>query len=97
MISEGVSCATRTVPSYRYRAAVPVEVPGLGRFVGDIAWGGNWFFLIGEHPFEITPSNRAQLIEASTAIRNALHANRIKGASGDYSDYIDQAVTRSAA
>lgn len=88
-LHEDGSVTVENVPSYRYRAAVPVDVPGLGRFVGDIAWGGNWFFLIGEHPFEITPSNRAELIAASTAIRNALHANGIKGASGDYPDYID--------
>ncbi len=88
-LHEDGSVTVANVPSYRYKEAVPVEVPGLGRFVGDIAWGGNWFFLIAVHPFEITPLNRAQLVAASTAIRNALHANEIKGASGDYSDDID--------
>ncbi|MBP3365078.1 MAG: proline racemase family protein, partial [Pseudomonas sp.] len=34
------------VPSYRYRQQVAVEVPGHGRVQGDIAWGGNWFFLV---------------------------------------------------
>jgi 4-hydroxyproline epimerase len=88
-LNEDGSVTVENVPSYRYRAAVPVDVPGLGRFVGDVAWAGNWFFLIGEHPFEIKPSNSAQLIAASTAIRNALHANGITGASGEYSNYID--------
>ncbi len=88
-LHEDGSVTVANVPSYRYKAAVPVDVPELGRFVGDIAWGGNWFFLIGIHPFEITPSNRAQLVAASTAIRNALQANGIKGASGDYADDID--------
>ena len=83
------SVTVANVPSYRYRAAVPVEVPGLGRFTGDIAWGGNWFFLIGDHPFAIEPANRGQLIAASAAIRDALHASGIKGAPGDYSDFID--------
>src|SRR5580692_10939986 len=53
------------VPSYRLRAAVPVEVPGYGRFTGDIAWAGNWFFLIAQHPFDLSLSNRAELIAAS--------------------------------
>jgi 4-hydroxyproline epimerase len=38
------------VVSYRYRQAVSVHVPGLGLVVGDIAWGGNWFFLVQQAP-----------------------------------------------
>ncbi len=41
--------SVRNVPSYRYRKAVPVNVPGYGTVVGDIAWGGNWFFLVSQH------------------------------------------------
>jgi len=37
------------VPSYRHAKQVAVEVPGLGVVRGDIAWGGNWFFLIEQH------------------------------------------------
>ena len=37
------------VPSYRYRKAVTVDVPTIGKVTGDIAWGGNWFFLIEQH------------------------------------------------
>ena len=88
-LHEDGSVTVSNVPSYRYQASVPVDVPGLGRFTGDIAWGGNWFFLIGVHSFEIKPANRAKLVAAATAIRDALHASGIKGASGDYPDYID--------
>jgi 4-hydroxyproline epimerase len=77
------------VPSYRYRARVPVDVPGLGRFYGDIAWGGNWFFLIGEHPFELVVANRRQLVDASTAIREALVAAGITGENGEIIDHIE--------
>lgn len=77
------------VPSYRYRAQVPVDVPGLGRFHGDIAWGGNWFFLIGEHPFELVVANRRQLVDASTAIREALVAAGITGENGEIIDHIE--------
>jgi 4-hydroxyproline epimerase len=77
------------VPSYRFRASVPVEVPGYGRFTGDIAWAGNWFFLIADHPFEISLANRAELIAASTAIRSALIASGITGKGGALIDHIE--------
>ncbi|MGK9626065.1 proline racemase family protein, partial [Salmonella enterica subsp. enterica] len=39
----------RNVPAYRYRQQVAVTLPGHGVVLGDIAWGGNWFFLVAEH------------------------------------------------
>jgi 4-hydroxyproline epimerase len=77
------------VPSYRFRASIPVEVPGYGRFTGDIAWGGNWFYLIGEHPFELSLGNRAELVAASTAIRSALINSGITGEGGAVIDHIE--------
>jgi 4-hydroxyproline epimerase len=77
------------VPSYRLRAATSVEVPGYGRFTGDIAWGGNWFFLIQEHPFEISPANRTQLVAAASAIRTALIHAGITGEEGAVIDHIE--------
>ncbi len=77
------------VRSYRYRANVPIDVPGMGSFTGDIAWGGNWFFLIGEHPFDLTLINRAELVRASTAIRGSLAAARISGEGGAAIDHIE--------
>ncbi len=77
------------VASYRLRASVPVEVPGYGRFTGDIAWAGNWFFLVGEHPFDLSLANRAELVAASTAIRSALINSRITGEGGAVIDHIE--------
>jgi len=81
--------AVRNVPSYRYRAAVPVKVPGIGDLSGDIAWGGNWFFLIGEHPFELKMSGRAELTIATHAIRNALAEQGITGKNGEPIDHVE--------
>ena len=40
------SVSVENVPSYRYRKGVTIDVPGIGELVhGDIAWGGNWFFI----------------------------------------------------
>src|ERR1700733_14587577 len=47
------------VPSYRYQAGVKVDVPGYGVFTGDVAWGGNWFFLVDDAPCELTIANRS--------------------------------------
>lgn len=77
------------VPSYRYRAAVPVQVPGVGVLFGDVAWGGNWFFLVGEHPWPLTLGNRGQLIEATRSIRSALAEQGITGADGAFIDHIE--------
>jgi len=77
------------VPSYRYKAAVPIEVPNLGTFTGDIAWGGNWFFLIANHPYELTLANRHELLAASTAIRSALQDQAITGPNGEPLDHIE--------
>ena len=37
------------VPSYRAAKASPSTSPVCGRYVGDVAWGGNWFFLVQDH------------------------------------------------
>jgi 4-hydroxyproline epimerase len=83
------SVTVNNVVSFRYRTAVKVEVPGYGRFVGDIAWGGNWFFLVADHPYDLTLAHRADLIAASTAIRQALHEQKITGSNGELIDHIE--------
>jgi 4-hydroxyproline epimerase len=83
------SVTVNNVPSFRYRAAVEIDVPGYGLFTGDIAWGGNWFFLIGEHPCELTLANRTELVAASTAIRQALQSENITGPNGELIDHIE--------
>ncbi|RRA49362.1 proline racemase family protein [Acidipila sp. EB88] len=77
------------VPSYRYRAQVPVHVPGLGRITGDIAWGGNWFFLVAEHPYSLAGTNTAELLRVSMAIRTALRQQGITGPAGEDVDHIE--------
>ncbi len=77
------------VPSYRYQASVPVDVPGYGVLVGDIAWAGNWFFLVGEHPFSVDIANRRQLVAAATATRLALIRQQITGENSGVIDHIE--------
>jgi 4-hydroxyproline epimerase len=83
------SVSVQNIPSYRYREAVAVEVPGYGRFVGDIAWSGNWFFLIGEHAYDLQVKYRVELVAVTTAIRTALIEQGITGAEGALIDHVE--------
>jgi len=62
------------VPSWRARKGVRVEVAGLGRVTGDIAWGGNWFFLVEDHGQILEKDNVEGLTELSWRIRQAVNA-----------------------
>lgn len=83
------SVTIRNVPSYRSSAAVPLNVPGIGRIHGDIAWGGNWFFLIGDHGQELSLARLEPLTEYTWRVRQALESNGIKGADGREIDHIE--------
>jgi 4-hydroxyproline epimerase len=83
------SVAVRNVPAYRYRKAVSVDVPGFGPLAGDIAWGGNWFFLVSGHGKKLDAGRIPELTAFSAAIRDALVAQRITGADGALIDHIE--------
>lgn len=61
------------VPSYRARQAVVVQVPGLGPVEGDVAWGGNWFFLVQKHDCDLRLANVEALTDLCWRIRQALN------------------------
>jgi 4-hydroxyproline epimerase len=60
------------VASYRAEKGFVVPVDGLGKIAGDIAWGGNWFFLIEDHGLEIALKNREQLTNYCVRVKQAL-------------------------
>ena len=62
------------VVSYRVAHALKVEVPGIGAVVGDVAWGGNWFFLISEHGQHIDLKNVESLTDYSWRVRAAINS-----------------------
>jgi 4-hydroxyproline epimerase len=62
------------VPSWRERKGVTVEVAGLGPVSGDIAYGGNWFYLVEQHGQELAFANVEKLTDVSWRIRQALNA-----------------------
>lgn len=77
------------VESYRHLKDVSVDVDGYGRFTGDVAWGGNWFFLVKESPIDLIPSNIRKLTDLTLRIRKALEDNGITGADGAWIDHIE--------
>jgi len=77
------------VLSFRTRARVPLEVPGFGSVEGDVAWGGNWFFLVDGSPFELRPQNTRSLTEYCRAIAASLARHGITGADGTPIDHIE--------
>lgn len=77
------------VESYRYRHNVPVPVDGIGTFTGDVAYGGNWFFLTGDIPCPLEMEAIPQLSKAAKAIRRSLVAHGITGADGAAIDHVE--------
>ncbi|QDV13217.1 4-hydroxyproline epimerase [Rosistilla oblonga] len=81
--------AIENVPSYRLRKSVSVEVPGIGTVRGDIAWGGNWFYLVESSPLPVVAENIDRLSDVALRIRKALVAANITGADGAEIDHIE--------
>jgi 4-hydroxyproline epimerase len=86
---EGGRVAVENVPSYRHAKDVAVEVPGHGVVTGDLAWGGNWFFLVGEHQETLTLANVERLTDFTWRIRQALARQGITGAGGAEIDHVE--------
>ena len=77
------------VPSYRLATNVTVEVPGFGPVTGDVAWGGNWFFLVKEHSEELELENLDRLMEFTLAVRESLARAGITGSDGHEVDHVE--------
>ena len=88
-LSDANTVTVENVASYRYRSNVTVEVPGLGPVTGDIAWGGNWFFLARDTPYPINLDNERQLTDAALKVQLALREQGITGRDAGEIDHIE--------
>jgi len=77
------------VPSYRHAADVRLDVPGYGVVTGDVAWGGNWFFLVESPGIDIVPQNIERLTQLSRAVRVGLAERGIRGDDGADIDHVE--------
>jgi 4-hydroxyproline epimerase len=83
------SVTVANVPATCHARDVRLEVPGLGTVVGDVAWGGNWFFLTERSDLPLRLENAPALVEATTRIVRALRAAGVTGAGGAPIDHVE--------
>ena len=79
----------RNVPSYRTQKNLSLDVPSLGTITGDVAWGGNWFFLVSDHGLELSSKNVDELMEKCGLIRKALQKEKVIGDDGAEVDHVE--------
>jgi 4-hydroxyproline epimerase len=79
----------RNVPSFRLASRVAVDVPGYGVVTGDVAWGGNWFFLVNDHPLDLRLANLDRLTQFTWSIRESLNREGVTGAGGAEIDHVE--------
>lgn len=89
ILHESGEVTVNNVASYRKAAKVPLDLPGFGKVHGDIAWGGNWFFLIEDHGQKLELENIETLTSFSWTARQALAANNLTGDHGQEIDHIE--------
>jgi 4-hydroxyproline epimerase len=89
VLHEGGEVTVNNLASYRSAANVEVAVPGYAKVKGDVAWGGNWFYLIRDHQLELRLSNIEALTSFTWAVRQALRESGITGADGQEIDHIE--------
>ena len=77
------------VPAFCHARDVEVEVAGLGRVTGDVAWGGNWFFLAERADLPLEIGNVAALTQATARILGALRDQGITGRDGAEIDHVE--------
>jgi 4-hydroxyproline epimerase len=88
-LHEDSSVSVCNVPSWRHLHQVAVMVPGQGLVHGDVAWGGNWFFLVSQHGQRVVSDNIEALTAYCAALRRALAAQGITGSEGAEIDHIE--------
>lgn len=80
--------SVKNIPAYRHRAHVPVTVDGK-TVHGDVAWGGNWFFLCHDHGLDVNMQNLEALTDFSWRVRERLIADGITGTDGAEIDHVE--------
>ena len=89
VLDEDGSVTIENIPASLHARDVVVDVPGHGRVVGDVAWGGNWFFITQAQNVPVVLSHLDELGAFTLAIQKAITARGITGANGGEIDHIE--------
>jgi 4-hydroxyproline epimerase len=89
VLHENGEVTVNNVASYRLAESVEVNVNGYGTIRGDVAWGGNWFFLVRDHSKSLSLAKLEELTNFTWAIRQALGKQGITGAGNQEIDHIE--------
>ncbi len=88
-VEGGGAVAVENVPAYCHARDVSVDVPGLDRVTGDVAWGGNWFYLTAVPAPAIELANVAALTDVTARILAALREAGVTGRDGEPVDHVE--------
>ena len=88
-LHEDGSVSVRNVPAHRLHHQMTLQVPGYGPVTGDVAWGGNWFFLMTKHQQRVESKNLAALTAFALAVQQALADQGVRGSDGGLIDHIE--------
>jgi 4-hydroxyproline epimerase len=88
-LDENGKVEVTNVPSYRLATNVTIDIPGIGAIRGDVAWGGNWFFLVNDHGQQLEFENIDRLLEFTLRVREALARAGITGVDGHEIDHVE--------
>ncbi|MBI5951521.1 MAG: proline racemase family protein [Chloroflexi bacterium] len=80
--------SVKNIPAYRYLTHIPIEIDGK-TVHGDVAWGGNWFFLVHDHGMDVNMQNLEALTDFAWRVRERLTANGVTGANGAEVDHVE--------
>ncbi len=89
LLHDSGEVTVNNVASYRFKQGISVRAGEYGTISGDIAWGGNWFFLTADHGQQVDFQNIDGLTDCAENIRLALSAAGITGAKGQPIDHIE--------
>lgn len=88
-LHDDASVTIRNVPSYCHAQGAVVNVPGLGPVKGDIAWGGNWFFITELEKPALELRNLDELTQLTRVMLNELRVQGVTGAEGAEIDHVE--------
>ncbi|MEJ7810014.1 MAG: proline racemase family protein [Gemmatimonadaceae bacterium] len=88
-LEAGGAVTIENVPAYCHARDVMLDVPGVGRVTGDVAYGGNWFFITHLDAVPVDLEHAGELTRITQAIQDAIRAQGVTGAAGADIDHIE--------